>query len=180
MLLWSPIPTWYDRRLYRPAAKLAHHFTLLQTAQKFGFFLGALRSYLPCILYPKAYFRFAPGDFPVHGQVFNDGKGAQYCCFESLPSRDLQTESAPTLALHRYWCKPWIAAAHYKVLQVSPSSSQVLLIHLDWHSWDPLRLLFVCLFVMGLSSRSREFETSSLPMKSCKLGIHGHWAVIDL
>ena len=72
--------------------KLAHHFTLLHTAQKIGGFLGALRSYLPCILYPKAYFWFALADFPVHGQVFSDGKGALYCRFERLPSRDLQTE----------------------------------------------------------------------------------------
>ena len=78
------------------------HFTLLHTAQKIRFFLGALRSYLPCILYPKAYFRFAPGDFPVHGQVFSDWKGALYCRFERLPSRDSQTESVPPLALHRY------------------------------------------------------------------------------
>ena len=158
MLLWSPIPTWYDRRLYRPAAKLAHHFTLLHTAQKIGGFLGALRSYLPCILYPKAYFWFALADFPVHGQIFSDGKGALYCRFERLPSRDPQTESVSPIALHGYWCKPWIAAAHDKVLQVSPSSSQVLLIHRDWLSWDPLCLLFVCL-LWGLSSHSRIFHS---------------------
>lgn len=181
MLLWSPIPTWYDRRLYRPAAKLAHHFTLLHTAQKIGFFLGALRSYLipqslflvcTCIPCPRSDFQ-------------RRERGTVLSLRKVTVPRPTDRDFVPLIALHRYWCKPWIAAAHDKVLQVSPSSSQVLLIHRDWLSWDPL-CLFVCYgFVVPLERIfSTYLETSSLPMKSCKiwrmLGIHGHWVVMDL